>query len=837
MNKKTSQKACFLECTKPGFVHNRKGSTETMSFLIGIIIFIMIVVPIGIVIYHYMQSQTGMERTLNLLVERTSELEDGQKGSIVGYIEPGYIVLGFEKDSTSFGSNDAYWSCDTDTSEYGTQRQAWNIRKPSKCGKRACLCACSLTEGEALGVDLLPGDYLGPGACEGKICIPYDEDKDPRFIGGADCEYGPYLSHSVATLEISFERQGQTIGICEEAPCISKDVQKAREIYTEFYENYMQCKEYDAKDCLCEKTDWTGMPSDNVVQIRNDGQTTTFSLYDKDGNVRAKDSIAPDLFGRYERNSDDVQLKSSEDITAGIPSINPTSAEPIIRIPGHVYIDIYKSKAGNAIGIVRGGIDAFAGYKEDCSKIEYTNVAARVGQEGHCTYEENKEGICVKGTCDSPLMSEKVPTEGKGCGLPEYKCCAPIENMCQTAGGACKTRCAENEKRYEHEMFFDLDCSNEDKVCCMPAGTAPKSEYCIDNFGVCRDKCDILSETKTDKYSCDTGKCCMPSQSLFQNIQEEIMIPYLFNMCLGKCRAGCRREERGVKIVEYGTENPAIGGCTDEDVCCMKKCGNNGVCGYQAGCPEEKHMAQNDSECGREEVCCKVEQNEQVKGLPVFPCNFPGKCQTEACNEETQITALETLMCEDERQNCCINKAQDFPDTCSPAGGTCRSECNTAGGEEVIGGKTCPIELGNMRYCCKTVSPGATQCFSERGTCKPGPCNEETETVVTEVSCGTGKTCCKPKDDSIALIPSCTDVEGTCRRSPAAGEVLYDGATCEQANYYCFIPTPGGSECETKGNECKTLPCDHPTLAASYTAAHSYDASCGTGKYCCAKRQ
>ena len=94
----------------------RKGTTDTLSFLIGVIIFLLIVIPIGIAVYHYMFAQSGMQKTLDLLIERTSDLEDGQKDSIIGYIDNGYILISFEKDQAQFGSTETTfgvkrWTC------------------------------------------------------------------------------------------------------------------------------------------------------------------------------------------------------------------------------------------------------------------------------------------------------------------------------------------------------------------------------------------------------------------------------------------------------------------------------------------------------------------------------------------------------------------------------------------------------------------------------------------------------------------------------------------------------------------------------------------------------
>ena len=53
-----------------------------MSFLIGVIIFLLIVIPIELLVYHYMFAQSGMQKTLDLLIERTSDLEDGRKTAL-----------------------------------------------------------------------------------------------------------------------------------------------------------------------------------------------------------------------------------------------------------------------------------------------------------------------------------------------------------------------------------------------------------------------------------------------------------------------------------------------------------------------------------------------------------------------------------------------------------------------------------------------------------------------------------------------------------------------------------------------------------------------------------
>ncbi len=172
-------------------------------------------------------------------------------------------------------------------------------------------------------------------------------------------------------------------------------------------------------------------------------------------------------------------------------------------------------------------------------------------------------------------------------------------------------------------------------------------------------------------------------------------------------------------------------------------------------------------------------------------------------------------------------------ETCTAAIGACMTECDAKRGESVVPEAVCPKTSGGIaQYCCRMPAVSSAACRGEGGNCQDG-CGFNEEPL--DINCGTGKRCCRPKAETVPLLPPCAGMGGTCRLGPGTGETLYAEASCERPNEYCFV---GGAqnECESNGNECKALSCEHPSLAAEYISIHIYDESCGTGRFCCKKR-
>lgn len=504
---------------------NTKGSTETLSFLIGILIFILIVVPIAIAVTHYCTAQTGMQRTLNLLVERTSDLEDGQSGNIVGLIDRGYILISFEKDQAQFGATSGLssirWTCKGVGGERFTQY--WAINKPSRCGKRACLCAC----GES-GKDIpLAGDWLnlaGPNVCSDATCVVYDEDKSPRFYGGINCEYGAFIAPQNPTLEINFERQGQTIGICEEPPCISRENNDARNVFKKFYEAYKECNDYEVNDCICSAVNGQALPSGHHILFRNDGAKTEMTLKDTDGPTRATAVIKDGLMANYNAGKDEAKLLTGININSLGYLFNPPFGNNNAFLKEGSQL-LYRTKEGYVGFVEEGeGVKAIKEEKDYC-RIK-AGATAEPGEEGsackmnvpessfdamkkqlfgketiptiitgtcRATCNENEyqigrrgdycktlgcctlnpdakcieaEGLCQASQCD--LDDFQLPIESITCPDDKKYCCKNIIHPCARVHGVCKHPCGEGETQGGAET----DCEGED-VCCISSISEP----------------------------------------------------------------------------------------------------------------------------------------------------------------------------------------------------------------------------------------------------------------------------------------------------------------------------------------------------------------------------
>ncbi|MFA5887767.1 MAG: hypothetical protein WC852_03595 [Candidatus Nanoarchaeia archaeon] len=482
----------------------RKGTTDTLSFLIGVIIFLLIVIPIGIAVYHYMFAQSGMQKTLDLLVERTSELEDGQNDSIIGYIDNGYILISFEKDQSQFGSTETTlgvkrWSCKGVGDE--TFTMYWGINKPSQCGKKACLCAC----GES-GKDIpLVGDWLdlaGPNLCSGAKCVVYDESENPRFYGGAQCEYGVFIAPESPTLELKYQRQGQITGICEEFPCVSQEVSNARNVYNELMEKYDKCKNYNAEDCICESTHIYNMPIDHAIKFVSDGRTTTTGLYDEEGQKRTEVSFEDKPFGIYDPAKDEakqvtaLELKSSAVIRDWFFFETTVDSGPF-NYEGKDNIYLYKAKGG-FVSFVAGNPDKIKEDKDYC----WIKSGAAQTQPGEVNKACSDNGKC-KAECGE--MEYAFGRKGQYC--PTLTCCiADASAKCVEKGGSCYASC---ESGSLTPIAGENLCTGDNTACC-------KSGSPCENLanGECKSACDdrLNEEEASGSYftspACTGGEIC-----------------------------------------------------------------------------------------------------------------------------------------------------------------------------------------------------------------------------------------------------------------------------------------------------------------------------------------
>lgn len=480
-------------------LRNRKGTTESLSALIGIIVFLLIFVPVGIAFYHYISSQSNMEKTLNLLVKRTSSLQDGEKGAIVGSIEDGYLLMGFQKNANDFGGEGA-WSCGEGF--WSSYWMLWNVRKPGICKDKACLCAC-----EFLGV-WGTEPLLEASACEEGICVPYEAGFDPIMHGGPACEFGPWIdTEDSPVVEIHYEKKGDIIGICEHEDCVSSDLDKARKVFADFYKSYMECKGYNSNDCICGKAYVEEMPMRYEIALDTNGEKTTIKLIDTQSKTMGTRLVEPDYFGVYNPSTDEAREKSSLHIISFLPSINPASAAEGKPVGTKLPVVLFKAKGG-FVSMVQGTL-------EDVVSKGKGYCAAEVKAE-NCRFKEGDSslsGLCVDTSCDMLFWAQREAIMPDGnCSKANYVCCEE-KSPCESVGGMCKASCGQDEIKIIHQNYGDMACQLDNEVCCAPAGTTfPDKNPCEANFGVCRQGlCRIDTEYRNADYECsDSGQsCCM----------------------------------------------------------------------------------------------------------------------------------------------------------------------------------------------------------------------------------------------------------------------------------------------------------------------------------------
>ena len=86
-------------------IKKKKGSTETLSALVGVIIFTIVAIAIAMLVYNYLIIPSGLQRTLDSIGEKIDIIRDGEMLTIAGNSGPpldyfffGYNIFAYRKD-------------------------------------------------------------------------------------------------------------------------------------------------------------------------------------------------------------------------------------------------------------------------------------------------------------------------------------------------------------------------------------------------------------------------------------------------------------------------------------------------------------------------------------------------------------------------------------------------------------------------------------------------------------------------------------------------------------------------------------------------------------------
>lgn len=155
----------------------KRGSEESFSFLIGILIMIMILTPIIIIAYRAFAEKQGVEKCFTEIVDISAKLKDGEEKEILCRFQKDYVLMGFD------AKQDVIETPFTDASSIISSPKQLAYAKPQTCSSGStdegiikddmgCLCFCSD-----------PGQPISYGRkCSGKTkCAQF---KEIRTISG-----------------------------------------------------------------------------------------------------------------------------------------------------------------------------------------------------------------------------------------------------------------------------------------------------------------------------------------------------------------------------------------------------------------------------------------------------------------------------------------------------------------------------------------------------------------------------------------------------------------------------------------------------------------------------
>ncbi|MBI5871668.1 hypothetical protein HZB88_01130 [archaeon] len=205
------------------------------SFLIGVIIAVMILVPSGLWAYNEFNKENKIKESFDELVQNLEALKDGEEGSQILDFSEEHLIVSYEKDKIDGSCKDM-------------KRFYEKVKINSYCTDN-CLCLCK-SSGALLGAirDFDEGDCT--------YCYEFkDLDYEPEFYY-EKCEGALFILGATA-LSLHFEREGDVIALCEDPPCSLQEKIAgitAGQEFMSFLSSLNDCLE-SKQECICEMED------------------------------------------------------------------------------------------------------------------------------------------------------------------------------------------------------------------------------------------------------------------------------------------------------------------------------------------------------------------------------------------------------------------------------------------------------------------------------------------------------------------------------------------------------------------------------------------------------
>ncbi|MFH1210704.1 MAG: hypothetical protein V1645_02195 [archaeon] len=233
-------------------MRGKKGTTETYSFLIGLIITFLLLTTVGCIAYNYLSKGSETDESFKNLVDVIKNLKDGEEGKIPLYLDEDHLIVGFRADSPTVESKAVVYADFVMTYCYGWYTHGYDglqIERPEKCQGKGCICLCEYKKDfskEKTGYEtwVRNGVFINKNVCSGTEdrCVTDEKIEQYNIIGqkGCDVAFIPGWKYKVTlgraivgqiavwkreTAPVYYQRKGSTIVIDDEQPS-KEDIQK-----------------------------------------------------------------------------------------------------------------------------------------------------------------------------------------------------------------------------------------------------------------------------------------------------------------------------------------------------------------------------------------------------------------------------------------------------------------------------------------------------------------------------------------------------------------------------------------------------------------------------------
>ena len=196
---------------------NKRGAEESLSFLTGIVIAIIIAIPMFMLIWNFVESTSIANKDFDELVDVIKSMGVGDEREFGLFIKDNAFLGSFNEDQDILKS-DFLITGECKFPDDWLVSSRFSSERSTECGEDNCLCLCNVKR-------KLDGTFNFRDACNtGQRCRTFEDVKIVGKCFDTENIFIPGIGRKEELVTLQLEKKeidgSEVVGICVNKPCI-----------------------------------------------------------------------------------------------------------------------------------------------------------------------------------------------------------------------------------------------------------------------------------------------------------------------------------------------------------------------------------------------------------------------------------------------------------------------------------------------------------------------------------------------------------------------------------------------------------------------------------------